>query len=482
MRTLIIVLSNALTIAATLPYLVEIVKGKTKPRLASWFTWSAIVAIGAAASFAQHQIPAAIYSLCCSLECAAVVVLGLKHGDRQLEKLDIVSLAGVTVGLVSLMALKSPTLTVFITILTDSVGAIPTIKHSWVRPWEETWSAYVLYALGSGTTLLVANFHVFTAIAYPLYLLIQEVLLVGIILLSPHRKQAMEEASAESISEPRNTPLPTSVLIASATPVVDSNLPASAPGSPSKLRCASPTQVPALTWATAAGATSYNIYREGIIVATTQAATYVDTTASENNYRYYVTAVNEAGESSQSNTVSVMVDQTPPSITYDIQPRPAENSWNKQPVTITFRAEDAKVGIASCSPPKTLDRDGINQTVIGSAMNYAGDSSSVTAVVSIDQTPPTLGKPSWSANPVTRNADSTLTIPVVDHTSGVTQGEYIGSVEPGPGKGAPMALSSSKLTVTFKASVPSGRYPIRIRARDAAGNWSDLVDAVLTVE
>jgi hypothetical protein len=188
MRTVLIILSSIFTIAATVPYMVEIARGKAKPRVASWFTWTAIQAIGAAAAFSDHQIPAAVYTLFCSLECGAIVVLGLKRGDHTFEKLDIFCLAGAVAGLLTLALLKSPALAVLVSVATDFLGAVPTVKHSWLRPREETWSTYALFGVGSAITLLIANFHILTAIAYPLYLLLFDTLVTVLILTSPHRK------------------------------------------------------------------------------------------------------------------------------------------------------------------------------------------------------------------------------------------------------------------------------------------------------
>jgi hypothetical protein len=198
MRSLLILLSGGFTIAATVPYVREIVQRKTKPRIVSWFTWSAILCIGAYASFAQHQIPAAVYTLFCAFECFAVVLLGLRYGDRQLEKMDLLSLAGGLIGLAMLIIYKSPVLAVLVSIGTDFIGAIPTIRHSWESPDEETWSAFLLYGIGSGITLLLANFHVITAIAYPIYLLILDGALTCIVIWSPHHTS--EDTNVEVVA------------------------------------------------------------------------------------------------------------------------------------------------------------------------------------------------------------------------------------------------------------------------------------------
>jgi streptogramin lyase len=86
------------------------------------------------------------------------------------------------------------------------------------------------------------------------------------------------------------------------------------PSAPANLTAASPTQNPSLTWDSVSGAASYNIYRNGTKVGSSTTATYTDNSAPEGTDTYYVTTVNSAGESSPSNSVSILVDRTPPTI------------------------------------------------------------------------------------------------------------------------------------------------------------------------
>ena len=174
-----------ITVAATLPYLVDIVRGNAKPRLVTWFIWAVLAGIGSAASFADHQIPAGVFILTTCLESATVVVLGFKNGDRSLEKLDIFCLVGALTGLGIWFFLKSPALAVMVTILIDSTATVPTVKHCWLRPYEETWITYAMFILATTMLLFITNFRVFTGFAYPVFYLFEDSLLTGLILFSP---------------------------------------------------------------------------------------------------------------------------------------------------------------------------------------------------------------------------------------------------------------------------------------------------------
>jgi|GEM_PF-351836 len=466
MRVLLIVISNVLTLAAALPYLRETIAGKARPRLASWFIWASLTGIGSAAAFAQHQIPAAIYGLLCSIECLAIVVLGFRHGERKLERLELICLIGAFAGLVVLVLLRSSNLAIIITIATDFVGGVPTIKHAWIRPAEETTLTYILNALGSGVTLMIANFHVFSAVGYPLYLFLFDATIAGAILTSPHRLKSQSEQNVSG-GEPTTIPALPRPSLAS-------------PAAPASLAASSPSPTPTLSWRPAIGATGYNVYRNDIKIATTQGAFYTDSTAPDGSWQYGVTAVNEAAESAKSNPLSVLVDRTPPTLSYSLDYEPNAGGWHNRPVTVAFTASDAKAGIASCSPAVTLDKDGPNQTVIGYAMNYAGDSTSLPVVVNLDQTPPTLGAPAWSQNPVPQGATVSLTVPAADHTSGIAQAECFFGADPGAGRGQPMQITDGSLTAGLQAAAP-GSFTVYIRAKDMADNWSALVSSSFVV-
>jgi hypothetical protein len=202
MRTFLIVLSGLLTIVAAIPYVVEIIRGKAKPRIVSWFTWSVLTGVACVASFVDGQVPSGILGilmLAATAETLIVVILGLKHGDRTFERLDAYCLAGAAVGLVLWLVFNSPTIAVLASVTIDLIGAIPTIKHSWEKPHEETWITFALSAAGGGITIVLADSWAATAIAYPIYLLVINVIMTSCILGSPHRKLAGEPAELRDL-------------------------------------------------------------------------------------------------------------------------------------------------------------------------------------------------------------------------------------------------------------------------------------------
>ena len=84
-------------------------------------------------------------------------------------------------------------------------------------------------------------------------------------------------------------------------------------------------------------------------------------------------------------------DTTPPTITGSAAPPPNANGWNSTPVTVSFTCSDSGSGVASCPSPTTLSTEGANQSVTGTASDYAGNGASTTVgPIDIDLTGPSI--------------------------------------------------------------------------------------------
>ena len=186
MRMLLSVLGSLIAVAGTIPYIVETIRGNTKPRIVTWLTWALLTGVAGAASLSAGQFGGAVFALLGTVATSAVVVAGLRYGDRSFTTLDLACLAGVLLGLLLWLSLDNPIFAIWAAILIDFVGLVPTVVHAWKQPTAETVSAFVCVgagglitsaAIASGGSISVA------ALGYPLYAAISMATVASIIVI-----------------------------------------------------------------------------------------------------------------------------------------------------------------------------------------------------------------------------------------------------------------------------------------------------------
>lgn len=191
MREIISVVAGLIAIGGMVPYILDTVKGKTKPNLVSWFTWTILTSVGAAAAFAEGAVTTGIFSAASGISTLSIVILGLRNGVKHYTRFDVICQGLALLGIVLWQITKDPAAAVAVVVLTDAVAALPTLRHSWRDPHAETWQAFGASALGAAITLATVTQASFVALAYPIYLTVVNALTVGIIV---HRRPHVKEA------------------------------------------------------------------------------------------------------------------------------------------------------------------------------------------------------------------------------------------------------------------------------------------------
>lgn len=138
-------------------------------------------------------------------------------------------------------------------------------------------------------------------------------------------------------------------------------------------------------------------------------------------------ASDNAGNLASSNTINVKVDKTDPTISGSRLPLANAAGWNNTDVVVSFTCGDPLSGIASCGPsPVTVSANGAGQSVLGTAVDTAGNSATDTvSAISIDKLAPSVAY--TSASPAANdagwnNTNVTATFTATDTLSGFAPG------------------------------------------------------------
>lgn len=147
MKELIGIVAVALTFIAYIPYIRDILKGKTHPHVYSWGLWGLLTVLIVALQVKGGAGPAALVTAAAGVMCLMVVILSLKLGKKDITTSDTVV---AILGLVAIgfwLFAKQPIISMILVILADILAFIPTVRKSWHKPHSETLSLYVTNTL-----------------------------------------------------------------------------------------------------------------------------------------------------------------------------------------------------------------------------------------------------------------------------------------------------------------------------------------------
>ena len=183
MKSGLLIAGAVLNLFSVVPYLRDILRKSTKPNVVSWLTWTMLTGIGTAAVIVSEGFGPALLPLSATLATLSVVLLGAKYGFAKYSKFDGVCQSLAVLGLVFWFVFNSPTVALISVVVIDFVAVLPTLRHSWLHPEEETWQTFAIATLAALLTLLGIGSYTFNSTLYPVYLFIANGLVAATILL-----------------------------------------------------------------------------------------------------------------------------------------------------------------------------------------------------------------------------------------------------------------------------------------------------------
>lgn len=142
MKELIGVLAAALVFVAYVPYVRDILRGKTKPHPYSWFVWGFITSIIFAIQVSEGAGAGAYVTLTVAVLSFVVCFFGFKNGTKDITKLDTIFFILALLATGVWLFAKQPVYSMILLVGIDILGFAPTIRKAWNKPGEETLSTW----------------------------------------------------------------------------------------------------------------------------------------------------------------------------------------------------------------------------------------------------------------------------------------------------------------------------------------------------
>jgi hypothetical protein len=102
---------------------------------------------------------------------------------------DVFCQAGAIVGFVLWIVFSSPLIAVIADAAIDLVASLPTFRHIWQKPHEETVSAFVFSAAGAAFVLAAVHKPRASGLIVPIFIICINLFMVGLFIVSPNQRK-----------------------------------------------------------------------------------------------------------------------------------------------------------------------------------------------------------------------------------------------------------------------------------------------------
>lgn len=168
-REVIGIIAGILALSGYIPYIISILRGKTKPDRATWFIWAVIGGL-LALSYTAEGDPKAIWlPIGYFLGPFITAILSIRYGYAVWSKLDTICMIAAGVSLIPWFLFKHAIATLIINVIIDASGAIPTLVKTYREPETEDFTAWFIFFIANTLQLFAITVWDLSEI-YPIYL------------------------------------------------------------------------------------------------------------------------------------------------------------------------------------------------------------------------------------------------------------------------------------------------------------------------
>ena len=156
--------AGLIAIGATVPYILSIIRGETRPNVVSWSLWTIIVLVTAVAQIsagASWPLMLLIGSTVANL--AVVFLCSIGYGYSEFKNVDKICLFLALAAIVFWWITSNPVIAILLAVIADGIAYIPTYAKTYQEPKSEPffyWGVLVcadILAVFSSTIFNAAN-------------------------------------------------------------------------------------------------------------------------------------------------------------------------------------------------------------------------------------------------------------------------------------------------------------------------------------
>jgi len=192
MKDILAVIAAIIAIAGNIPYLRDTITKRVTPHPYTWFVWTIVSGITLFGQIVKGAGAGALPTAVAELFTILIFALSLRHGFKNVRKIDHYFLAIALLGLIPWLITNDPTVSVIIAVSIDLVAFMPTIRKTWLKPQTETPVLFSANVLRHILTLLSLSSYNIATTLHSIAMIITNTIMTLIILFKKPSSESRE--------------------------------------------------------------------------------------------------------------------------------------------------------------------------------------------------------------------------------------------------------------------------------------------------
>jgi hypothetical protein len=166
MQSYISIIPIILIASSFVPYIFDIVKGKTKPHIYTWLVWfitgviSVVIGLQSGGGYGLYGLMFNVFLV------GAIVLLSIKYGTKDIVYKDKIYLSLAFLGVILYFLFQNPVYSLVTAIFVDLIAYIPTFRKTYNDPDSESLGAWVITIIAYAVSIIILENKNFNTMSY----------------------------------------------------------------------------------------------------------------------------------------------------------------------------------------------------------------------------------------------------------------------------------------------------------------------------
>lgn len=179
-------ISLIIAVIGYVPYIISIIRRKTKPHAFSWIVWTIVLGITFVAQYSDEAGAGSWATGISAMICVPISIMAVLWGEKNITRGDWISFLGALAAIPVWVATRDALWAVILVTFIDASVYYPTLRKSWIKPYDELTFQYVIAAAKYVFALLAVDKVSVVTTLYPTVSILMEASVVLVLTFRRH--------------------------------------------------------------------------------------------------------------------------------------------------------------------------------------------------------------------------------------------------------------------------------------------------------